>query len=161
MQGSIYQINVKPSVSGERGIPKSSVGHAYLSRTGVTGDYNLYRTEKKDGTLDRAVLVIPLETITQLADAGWSVQPGDLGENITTQGIPYGSFAIGSRWKVDEAMIQISEVCKPCKNLRVLPYVGLTKIIPFVRTLVGRRGWYARVLKEGNIRKDALINYIE
>jgi MOSC domain-containing protein YiiM len=40
-----------------------------------------------------AILLIPLETIEELQGEGWPIKPGDIGENFTTEGIPYSSFA--------------------------------------------------------------------
>ena len=157
MNGLIYLLTVKPNTPGERGIPKVSVENSFLSQQGLSEDFNVYRTEKKAGTLNRAILIFPLETIQQLNMEGWPIEAGHLGENITTTGISYDALAVGTRWKIDDAKVEISEICNPCKNLRVLPYVGLTRIIPFVATLVGRRGWYARILQEGNIQRGAEI----
>ncbi len=160
MEGRIYQINIKPKTEDEGGIPKISVKEAYLSINGVDGDYNHFRSTWKLGTLDRAVLIMPFETLKQLEEERWPVKPGDLGENITTHGIPYSEFLIGKRYSVGEAVIKISEICKPCKVLRVLPYVGQNKITDFIKTLEGRRGWYAKVINEGMVRTGDTIREI-
>ena len=158
MDGIVYQLSVKSYVNGQRGIPKLPIESAFLSYKGLEGDFNIYRTEKKASTLDRAILILPLETINKITSDGWGpVLSGHLGENITSQGIPYEAFSVGTRWQVDQAMIEIAEVCKPCGNLNVLPYIGYIKAVPFIKALIDRRGWYARVIKEGNISREATI----
>ncbi len=149
----VYRINVKPQTHGERGLPKVQVAFTRLLRSGLEGDFNRYRHEKKNDTSDWAVLVLPLETIQQLNKEGWPVKPGDLGENITIQGVPYEALMEGSVWQIGNgAKIQISGPCTPCTNLYELPYVGKENGPRFIKTLLNRRGMFARVLKEGVLR---------
>ena len=98
MKGSIYRINVKPMAEGERGLPKQQILACSLEYEGLVGDYNRYRQEKREGDLSRAVLLMPLEMIRQLNQEGWPVEPGDVGENITTQGIDYHQFELGKMY---------------------------------------------------------------
>lgn len=152
MTGFIYQINVKPETPNERGIPKLPVDVVEVTLRGLAGDYNRYRTEKKKGNLNKALMLLPLETVLTLNDESWPIQPGHLGENFTTQGIPYDAFAVGKRYALGSVVIEITEPCTPCSNLRVLPYIGGDRIKWFIQTLLGRRGWYAEVLTEGTVK---------
>ncbi len=157
--GIIYQLNLKPATSGERGLPKYPVAEARITLRGVEGDYNQYRAEKKHNRPEAAIMIMPLEMIHLLNAEGWPIEPGHLGENITTQGIPYDSFAPGKQYRVREAIIEISEACTPCQNLKVLPYVG-ERVRELMRTLakpINRRGWYAKVLQEGMVQKGDTI----
>ncbi|MBI4450614.1 MOSC domain-containing protein [Candidatus Woesearchaeota archaeon] len=156
MQGIIYQLNVKPETPGQRGLPKHSVNHAAITLNGVIGDYNKYRTTKKNNTPDRALLIMPWEMLQQLNAEGWPVHAGHLGENITTRGIPYEHFAAGQRYKSGSVEFIITEPCNPCVNLQVLPYVG-ERVQEFIKTLVGRRGWYARAAQAGVMRSGDAI----
>jgi MOSC domain-containing protein YiiM len=99
-----------------------------------------------------AVLLMPRETIEELNREGWPVRPGDLGENVVSSGIAYNAFAPGRRVAVGEALLEISKPCTPCDNLYLLPYVGLERGPAFLKTMVDRRGWYARVINEGTVR---------
>ncbi len=98
--------------------------------------------------------------IATLNAEGWSIQPGHIGKNLTTQGIPYDLFAVGKKYAIGEVLLQISKPCTPCRNLHILPYVGEQKVPAFIKTLVNRRGWYARVLREGHIKKGDHISEI-
>ena len=151
--GKIYQINVKPETAGQRGLPKLQVESAMVTYNGIDGDFNKWRHEKKHDDPDLALLIMSLEKIQELNKEGWPIQPGDIGENITTIGIPYEDFAPGKRYKLGEAEIQISEICDPCTNLYLLPYVGKEKGPGFMKAMLKRRGWYAKVLQEGRVRK--------
>lgn len=157
MRGQVVQLNVKPETQGERGLPKRPAEAVTVTPHGVHGDYNRYRQEDLAGDPTSAVLVIPLETIDQLNAEGWPIKPGDLGENITTRGIPYDAMAPGTRLRVGGCEIEIARACDPCTNLYELPYVGREKGPRFVKTLVGRRGWYARVLRDGSVRRGDAV----
>ncbi|MBT3731921.1 MAG: MOSC domain-containing protein [Candidatus Marinimicrobia bacterium] len=160
MMKTIFQINVKPKTLNEHGIPKTSVKSVYVSKLGLEGDYNNFRTIKKDKNPDMAVLVYPIETIHELNNEGWPIMPGDLGENFTTSGIPHSHLSLNQKYKIGECIIEISFECDPCKNLSVLPYIGETKINDFIKKLMHRRGWYARVLKEGVVTQNSVIEQI-
>lgn len=166
MPGLIYQLNCKHQITGERGIPKYPIESARITFQGLEGDYNRYRTEKKQNRREAALMLLPLETILQLNQENWPIEPGHLGENITTQGIAYDSFAVGKIYQVGLAEIQITEPCTPCTNLYVLPYVGREKVLEFNKVLCpsksqNRRGWYAKVLKEGMAQKGDNIEEIQ
>lgn len=154
MPGTILQLNVKPQTPGEHGLPKRPVREARLTRHGLEGDYNRYRQEKRGGDPGMALLLMPSETLAALRAEGWPLQPGDLGENVTTSGLPYDALPPGSRVRLGpEAVVEVSKACDPCKNLYALPYVGPGRGPEFLRVMMGRRGWYARVLVEGLLRQ--------
>ena len=151
MSGQVYQINIKPETMGERGLPKEPVGHALITKSGLRGDFNRYRHEELDDDPDSALLLMPIEVLRTLNGEGWPIRPGDLGENITTSGVEYEQFGPGRVFTVGEAVVQISRSCEPCNNLYLLPYVGEAKGAAFLKVLLHRRGWYARVVKEGEV----------
>lgn len=157
MSGRIYQINVKRATPGERGLPKRPVESVKVTRAGLLGDYNVYRQAKHNGDPDSAVLLMPLETISQLNSEGWPVKPGDLGENFTTTGISYDRFSPGKAFRLGGVTVEISRACDPCKNLYLLPYVGDAKGPHFLKIILGRRGWYARVKTEGQVKKGDAV----
>ena len=148
----VKQINVKARTPGERGLPKGSVDSAFVGRGGLVGDFNVYRHEEIEDDPDSAVLIMPVETIEELNSEGWPVKPGDLGENLTTSGIPYSSFSVGKTFTAGKVRLQISRACDPCDNLFLLPYVQKLRGPAFLKTMLGRRGWYARVVEEGWVK---------
>ena len=152
MNGRILHINVKPETSGEFGLPKFHIRSTVVAFSGLQGDFNRYRHEKKKDDPDMAVLLMPAEVIQQLKEEGWPVRPGDLGENFTIAGIPNQSFSPGKIYRIGEATIEITKPCEPCSNLFTLPYIGREKGPEFIKTLIGRRGWYARVLNKGLVK---------
>lgn len=160
MNGKLIQINTKSKVEGEVGLPKIPQDKAKVTFMGLEGDYNNYRFTSKGNTPNRAILIMPIEMMTTLQNEGWEVKPGDLGENFTTSGIEYNQFKIGDKYKVGNIKIEISEACFPCNSLGVLKYVGKDKVDGFKDTMKGRRGWYAKVLQEGEVKPGDLIESI-
>jgi MOSC domain-containing protein YiiM len=155
--GSVHQINVKPRTPGAHGLPKKPVDSALVTKQGVDGDFNLYRHEELDDDPDSAVLLMPLEMLEQLNSEGWPIKPGDIGENVTTTGVPYNAFAPGKSFAIGGVEVQVSRACDPCDNLFLLPYVGRERGPEFLKVMLGRRGWYARVTKAGRIRKGDTV----
>ena len=161
MKCKIFQINIKPNTINERGIPKVEVDNVFVSQNGVHGDFNNFRANKKKNDINMAVLLLDKKVIDDLNDEGWPVSPGDLGENITTAGLNQNELYPGNKIKIGNAIIEISFICEPCSTLSILPYIGSEKIKIFIKTLVQRRGWYAKVLVPGQIRKNDLISIID
>ncbi|MHA1983932.1 MAG: MOSC domain-containing protein [Candidatus Hodarchaeales archaeon] len=162
MISHIVQISIKPKIPKEVGLPKQSVQSAYISKSNVGTDYNTYRMSLSQEKINnRPVLVYPIELIDQLNSEGWPLKPGDLGENITTKGIKYDKFVPGSKYQLgDKVIIEITDECKPCSNLSALPYIGKEKANEFIKTLVGRRGMFAKVLLEGDVHMGDEIKEI-
>jgi MOSC domain-containing protein YiiM len=152
VQGRIRSLHRKPETGSEHGLPKPVSGEVLILRGGVEGDFNRYRHEEQHDEPNQAVLLMPIEMIRTLNAEGWPVREGDLGENITTEGIPYSEFRPGDRFRAGEAVLQISKPCTPCTNLHLLPYVGDTKGPGFLKIMLDRRGWYASVMQEGRVR---------
>jgi MOSC domain-containing protein YiiM len=141
-------------------LPKAPIESTVITRRGLEGDFNRHRHERKHDDPDNALLLMPLETIRELNGEGWPIEPGDIGENVTTAGIPYHRFAPGRSYRIGGAEVQISKACDPCANLYLLPYVGEVQGPRILKVMMGRRGWYARVLKEGPIKKGDAIEEI-
>jgi len=156
--GRVFELHRKPETPGEHGLPKPSVAEAFVAGTGMRGDFNRYRHETKSDDPGMALLIMPRETLEELQREGWPVRSGDLGENITTEGIPYEAFAPGRRFRAGEVVFEVSKACTPCDNLYLLPYVGPARGPEFLRTMLGRRGWYARVVREGRVRPGDRID---
>jgi len=148
MSASVIQISVKPDTPGEVGLPKMPVDQVWVKKEGLEGDYNRARM-KKGNDPDKAVMIISTDILDQLNQEGWPVKPGDVGENLTITNIDYKKIAAGQKYLIGEAEIEISFICEPCTNLYKLPYIGTQRGPEFMATIMNRRGWYARVLKEG------------
>jgi MOSC domain-containing protein YiiM len=152
VHGRVRSLHRKPETGSEHGLPKPEVPEVRIGANGVVGDFNRYRHEEQADESNQAVLLMPIEMIRELNTEGWPIHEGDVGENVTTEGIPYDQFRPGDRFRIGEAVLEISKPCTPCTNLELLPYVGQAKGAVFLKTMLGRRGWYASVVHPGRIR---------
>jgi len=102
----------------------------------------------------RAVSLMTEEALAAIRSDGWPLEEGDLGENLTIRGCGVEkSLKAGQLWRVgSEVVLQLTEPIKPCNQLQYLHYVGISKRRAFMNTVEGRRGWYARVVQEGQVK---------
>lgn len=157
----VSQINIKSNTPGQVGLPKMPVKKTIISKWGLEGDYNRFRKVKKNNDPDMAVLILSTDVLDALNIEGWPVNPGDLGENLTLTNIDYSIMRLGDMLSIGEVRLEISLICDPCKNLNNLPYVGKEKGILFIKTLMKRRGWYARVLRAGEVTTGDKVTLIQ
>jgi MOSC domain-containing protein YiiM len=153
MNGHVAGLSIKPETRGEAGLPKLPVASVQLSLTGCAEDYNRFRMRQLAGDPDSAVLLLTQDTLEELRGEGWPIAAGDLGENVLLAGIPAGALQPGRRVRLGEAQVEITRACDPCTELYLLPYVGTARGPEFLRTMQGRRGWYARVLEAGVVER--------
>ncbi len=160
MSGRVLQINVKPKTPGEPGLPKRPVPAARIGSAGLEGDFNDWRSANLPGDQKQAVLIITTELLGELNAEGWPVKPGDLGENLTLDGIAESALGPGVRLEAGDVVMEITEPCDPCTRLYTLPYVGGERGPGFLRATAGRRGWYARVVQPGSIRQGSPVELV-
>ncbi|MGC2288482.1 MAG: MOSC domain-containing protein [Thermoplasmata archaeon] len=157
VHGRVRSLHRKAETRSEHGLPKPTVAEIRIVQGGVEGDFNRYRHEEQHDEPNQAVLLMPIEMLRNLNAEGWPIDEGDIGENVTTEGIPYAEFHPGDKFRLGEAVLEISKPCVPCTNLYLLPYVGKKKGPGFLKTMLHRRGWYASVVHEGRIRPGDTI----
>ena len=160
MRGRIVQLHLKPKEGRARGLPKRVVPALTITSTGVQGDFNRWRTEEANGDPDQAVLLLTEEILSALRAEGWPVRAGELGENLTLADLPSAALEPGAQVHLGEVVLEVSKPCDPCIGLYTLPYVGTERGPAFLRTLQGRRGWFARVLRGGTVRPDLPVEVL-
>ncbi len=110
----------------EPGLPKPVVEHIYLlADIGVEGDYHAgkfvrhrYLANKYPTRHNlRQVLLVDNTAYCELEQKGISIGPGAMGENITVVGIEIMSLTEGTQLAVGSAVVEITEVRKPCTQL--------------------------------------------
>ncbi len=93
---------------------------------GVEGDAHAGTTVKHRSRIARdpsapnfrQVHLLHVELFDELMSAGFTVWPGDLGENITTDGLDLLGLASGTRLHVGaEAVIEVTGLRNPCSQL--------------------------------------------
>ena len=118
MEPSVLQINKKSETKNEVGLPKHPVNEAKITLIGIDGDFNRFRSTKKNNDPEMALLVLTSNIINELNDEGWPIKAGDLGENLTLTDIDYRSLAPNQKYAIGSTKIEISIICDPCSNLK-------------------------------------------
>lgn len=96
-----------------------------IAGLGVEGDAHAGETVKhrsrvaRDPTQPnlRQVHLIHSELLDELNARGFSVKPGDMGENITTRGIDLLALPTGALLTIGTAVIQVTGLRNPCVQL--------------------------------------------
>ncbi|MEO1257815.1 MAG: MOSC domain-containing protein [Bacteroidota bacterium] len=134
-----------------------------LKGLGVDGDAHQGKTVKHRSRVKadptqpnlRQVHLIHFELLKELKTKGFSVLPGEMGENITTQGIELLSLSKGTKLKLGEtAIIEITGLRNPCVQLEGIQK-GLMKAVldkDADGNLVRKAGIMAVVQEGGEIK---------
>tara|TARA_Y100001970_G_scaffold212330_1_gene259292 strand:- start:3697 stop:4164 length:468 start_codon:yes stop_codon:yes gene_type:complete len=152
MKATVHSINI----SKEGGVPKLPIGEATILVTGIDGDYNRFRSEKKGGIGTRAVTLFSLEIIHQLQKEGHSIDVGTTGENITVEGVDWSSLSAGTRMMIGDAMLELSEPTAPCSKIGKSFVKGAFSRIDHDLE-VGWSRWSASVIDEGHVEVGSQI----
>jgi MOSC domain-containing protein YiiM len=122
-------------------------GPIHAGAEGLDGDAVVDR--RYHGGIDKAVYAYSVEDYAWWSEQlGEELEPGRFGENLTTEGIDLLDARIGDRWRVGEALLEVSEPRIPCFKLGVrMGNLGFVK--QFARAL--RLGAYLRVLEPGEL----------
>jgi len=140
-----FEFNGRPAKSA---IWKSPVG-GRVTAQGVNLDGDDQADRKAHGGFDKAVYAYAIEDMRWWErKLGRSLQYGEFGENLTTEGIAVNDALVGERWEIGTAVLEVSEPRVPCWRLGVRMDDQM-----FVRrfTEALRPGTYLRIIGEGDL----------
>lgn len=144
MKGKVLSINI----SEKKGTPKTKINPGVLIEDfGFEGDAHA-------GKWHRQVSLLAKESIDKskgLPTDG--LCHGVFAENITTEGIELFSIPVGTRLKVGECIIEISQIGKECHD-----GCAIKKLVG--QCVMPREGIFARVIKGGKVYEDDSIEVL-
>lgn len=165
MTGSVVAVSRAP---GHHFSKRNEERIHLLEGLGVDGDAHMGVTVKhrsrvaQDPTQPnlRQVHLIHAELHDELNAGGFTVRPGDMGENVTTRGVELLSLPTGTRLRLGrEAVVEVTGLRNPCKQLdRFQP--GLMKAVLGRNEngeLIRKSGVMAVVLAGGEVRPGDAI----
>ncbi|MCB9757064.1 MAG: MOSC domain-containing protein [Candidatus Omnitrophica bacterium] len=134
----IVSINIS-----DGGIPKRPIPFVELTVNGLVGDGH---NHEKHNSPIQAVCLQDIEKLQELNEVGYTLGPGDAGENLTVENLNVNSLPLGTQLKLSGGVVlEISKVRKPC-------YV-MDAISPQLKTdALNRHGMYAKVIREGILK---------
>ena len=126
---------------------------------GLEGDWQ--RNRKHHGGPLRAVCLFPLEHIEALRAEGHPIHPGDVGENVVTEGLDWARMVPGARLQLGDACrLEITSYTEPCRTIRHA-FVGGDSQRIAQETHPGWSRVYARVLQPGHVRTGDPITLLD
>ncbi len=123
MSGTVEAVSVSPAHTMSKPVTERIT---LLAGLGVEGDAHAGETVKhrsrvaRDPTQPnlRQVHLVHAELHDELREQGFSLAPGEMGENVTTRGVDLLGLPIGTRLRLgDEAVVEITGLRNPCGQL--------------------------------------------
>jgi molybdopterin adenylyltransferase len=143
---TVFSLNV----SQAKGTAKSPVDSVRITSSGI-------ETDAHSGNWHRQVSLLDNESIAEFASVnGFTINPGDFGENITTEGIDISLLVAGSIISgPGNLRLEVAQVGKECHGDKCTIYrkVG-TCIMP-------ARGVFCRVLTPGYLHRGDILSLLK
>ena len=137
------------------GINKQRVESARITTLGVEGDAILNR--RVHGGPEQAVyLYFQHDYDFWERELGRWLRPGLFGENLTISGIDATEIAVGDRFRIGEAVLEVTKHRTPCGTFDAQMGEPLW-VRRFHQAL--RPGTYTRVLSEGDVHTGDVVDY--
>jgi MOSC domain-containing protein YiiM len=158
----VLQINISPG-----GLPKRSIAQGIVTPSGLEGD-SCAHPHIHGGPL-QSLLLIAAEVVDDFRARGFPLFYGALGENITTAGLDHRAWRAGQRYRLgNDIIIEFTKPRGPCtaldvygEGLRTLIYDEKVKERDPSSRFWGMSGFYASVLRGGEIRPGAPILFLD
>jgi len=131
---------VAVNISEKKGVPKKPIEVGELIENfGLKGDAHA-------GNWHRQVSLLGVESIEKMKEIGIKgLCYGKFAENITTEGIELYKLEVGTRIRIGDAVLEISQIGKEChKKCAIYHQVG--------DCVMPREGIFAKVIKGGEIK---------
>jgi MOSC domain-containing protein YiiM len=129
---------VSVNVAAEKGVRKTPCAQvALVAEHGFEGDGHA-------GPWHRQVSLLAIESIDKMRTQGLTVGPGDFGENVTTEGIVVYELLVGTRLRLGEALVEVTQIGKVCHDRCAIFHAAGDCVMP-------REGIFVRVLEGGSL----------
>jgi MOSC domain-containing protein YiiM len=135
-------------ISETKGVQKTPVDRVTVRIAhGVEGDAHA-------GDWHRQVSLLADESAQKMRDKGLAIGPGDFGENVLTAGIELTGLPVGTRLKVGETTLEVTQIGKECIERCPIYYQAGDCVMP-------REGIFCKVVDGGAIRPGDPIEQVE
>ena len=141
MEGKVIAV----CVSKNKGEQKKDVSRGLLIKEwGLDGDAHA-------SSWHRQLSLLAKESIDKMRKEGLEVGPGDFAENITTEGVNLFELPLGTRIRIGNALLKVTQIGKECHDRCAVYYQAGDCVMP-------REGIFTRVIKGGEVNTgDPLV----
>ena len=134
-------------ISKQKGTQKNVVPEGRL----IT-DHGL-ETDAHAGKWHRQVSLLAVEKINEFRARGANVDFGAFGENLVVEGFDLKALPIGTRFRIGEAMLELTQIGKKCHDhCPIYESVG--------DCIMPREGVFTRVLSGGPVKPGDIIEQL-
>ena len=131
-----------------KGIRKRDVGQAELRPDwGIVGDAHA-------ADWHRQVSLLAWESIEKMRAVGLNVGAGSFAENITTAGLSLVDLPVGTRLRLGQALVEVTQIGKECHDRCAIYYQAGDCVMP-------REGIFVRVREGGLVCNGDTIQVLE
>ncbi|WP_097026345.1 MOSC domain-containing protein [Clostridium peptidivorans] len=136
------------NISKEKGVIKTPIEKGFFKKDfGLEGDAH-------GGNWNRQVSLLAEESIDKMKELGLSeLTPGVFAENITTEGIILYTLPIGTKLKIGEVIMEVTQIGKECHSGCQISKITGKCIMP-------KEGIFAKILEEGYIKAGDEISMV-
>ena len=114
---------------------------------GIVGDAHA-------GNWHRQISLLAQESIDEMQKTGLELSPGAFAENIVTEGIDLKNLAIGTKLKIGDTVLEVTQIGKECHNDCEIKRTAGKCVMP-------TEGIFAIVLTDGIINPNDSIEIME
>ena len=133
--------------SDRKGIRKTNVHRAELRPDwGIVGDAHA-------ADWHRQVSLLAWESIEKMRAHGLNVNAGSFAENITTEGISLVDLPVGTRLRLGDSLVEVTQIGKVCHDRCAIYHQAGDCVMP-------REGIFVRVHEGGQVREGDLVQVL-
>ena len=124
--------------SEKKGTRKENVLEGFFKE-----DFGLVGDAHADCCTHRQVSLLAIESINKIRGFGFSLNPGDFAENLTTEGLELVSLSPGTRVSIGkDVILEVSQIGKECHSgCAIRQQIG--------KCIMPKEGVFARVISGG------------
>lgn len=139
---------VSVNISEKKGTVKRPVAEIQLKcRHGILGDAHA-------GDWHRQISLLAEESVEKMRALLPDLPPGAFAENINTEGVDLKALPVGTRLRLGEAVVEVTQIGKEChSDCAIKKAVG--------RCVMPTEGIFAIVITEGVVRKGDGIEILK
>lgn len=132
------------------------------AHAGKTVQHRYDKRRNPDAPNLRQVHLMHAELFDEMRELGITVEPGQMGENITTRNVDTLNLPRGTRLKIGEAVIEMTGLRNPCKYLnQVAPGLMQACINKYVDgTVFPQSGVMGIIVQSGHVKAGDEIHII-
>ena len=139
---------VSVNISEKKGTVKREVPEIRLKlRHGILGDAHA-------GDWHRQISLLAEESVDKMRSLLPGLEPGAFAENINTRGLDLKSLPVGTRLRLGETVVEVTQIGKECHNdCEIKKRTG--------KCVMPTEGIFAVVVREGTVRKGDEIDILK